>query len=204
MNFRLVHRVTIALWSAIVLFSSPCWSNEASHFFFPFYLVEAVNKHLANNRGKIEMLCSKIRCPAESNPSWRWYGLWMLTIPFFMRLSYDGKVMYIVKFDCVYSFSGITINPGRTLLRRAPRWSAWKKSRPAKASLSYFLMLSVPAGQNFRYCHWMMLRSLGCSSGKESPWLNINIALSLLKWDGPNTGTTHICHACNSFKCWCL
>lgn len=32
-----------------------------------------VNKHLANNRGKIEMLCSKIRCPAESNPSWRWH-----------------------------------------------------------------------------------------------------------------------------------
>ncbi|XP_039774061.1 uncharacterized protein LOC120641844 isoform X2 [Panicum virgatum] len=32
-----------------------------------------VNKQLANNRGKIEMLCSKIRCPAESNPSWRWH-----------------------------------------------------------------------------------------------------------------------------------
>ncbi|CAD6259524.1 unnamed protein product [Miscanthus lutarioriparius] len=32
-----------------------------------------VNKHLANNRGKIEMLCSKIRCPTESNPAWRWH-----------------------------------------------------------------------------------------------------------------------------------
>ncbi|CAN6236303.1 unnamed protein product [Urochloa humidicola] len=32
-----------------------------------------VNKHLADNRGKIEMLCSKIRSPAESNPSWRWH-----------------------------------------------------------------------------------------------------------------------------------
>ncbi|WVZ87214.1 hypothetical protein U9M48_033889 [Paspalum notatum var. saurae] len=32
-----------------------------------------VNKHLADNCGKIEMLCSKIRCPAESNPAWRWY-----------------------------------------------------------------------------------------------------------------------------------
>ncbi|CAL4912422.1 unnamed protein product [Urochloa decumbens] len=32
-----------------------------------------VNQHLANNRGKIEMLCSKIRSPAESNPSWRWH-----------------------------------------------------------------------------------------------------------------------------------
>jgi len=109
--------------------------------------------------------------------------VWALNVDhsIFMHLSYDGKVLYIMNSNRVYSFSGITINPGRTLLRRAPRWSAWKKSRPAKASLSYFLMLSVPAGQNFRYCHWMMLRSLGCSSGKESPWLNINIALSLLK-----------------------
>ncbi|RCV36782.1 hypothetical protein SETIT_8G009000v2 [Setaria italica] len=32
-----------------------------------------VNKHLADNHVKIEMLCSKIRCPAESNPSWRWH-----------------------------------------------------------------------------------------------------------------------------------
>ncbi|CAN6250215.1 unnamed protein product [Urochloa humidicola] len=32
-----------------------------------------VNKYLADNRGKIEMLCSKIRSPAESNPSWRWH-----------------------------------------------------------------------------------------------------------------------------------
>ncbi|KAF8651235.1 hypothetical protein HU200_063482 [Digitaria exilis] len=32
-----------------------------------------VNKHLADNRGKIEMLCAKIRCPAEYNPSWRWH-----------------------------------------------------------------------------------------------------------------------------------
>ncbi|OQU82370.1 hypothetical protein SORBI_3006G221600 [Sorghum bicolor] len=32
-----------------------------------------VNKHLADNRGKIEMLCSKIRCPTESNPAWRWH-----------------------------------------------------------------------------------------------------------------------------------
>lgn len=32
-----------------------------------------VNKHLAYNRGKIEMLCSKIGCPAESNPAWRWH-----------------------------------------------------------------------------------------------------------------------------------
>jgi hypothetical protein len=109
--------------------------------------------------------------------------VWALNVHYsiFMRLSYDGKVLYIVKFNRVYSFSGITINPGRTLLRRAPRWSAWKKSRPAEASLSYFPMLSLPAGQNFRYCHWMMLRSPAYSSGKESPWLNSNIALSLLK-----------------------
>uniref|UniRef100_A0A0A9E738 URB1 C-terminal domain-containing protein n=1 Tax=Arundo donax TaxID=35708 RepID=A0A0A9E738_ARUDO len=32
-----------------------------------------VNKYLADNRGKIEMLFSKIHCPAESNPSWRWH-----------------------------------------------------------------------------------------------------------------------------------
>uniref|UniRef100_A0A0A9CSM8 URB1 C-terminal domain-containing protein n=1 Tax=Arundo donax TaxID=35708 RepID=A0A0A9CSM8_ARUDO len=32
-----------------------------------------VNKYLADNRGKIEMLCSKIHCPAEANPSWRWH-----------------------------------------------------------------------------------------------------------------------------------
>ncbi|KAL6844553.1 hypothetical protein ACP4OV_026226 [Aristida adscensionis] len=32
-----------------------------------------VNRYLSDNRGNIEMLCSKIHCPAESNPSWRWH-----------------------------------------------------------------------------------------------------------------------------------
>ncbi|KAL6651997.1 hypothetical protein ACP70R_010922 [Stipagrostis hirtigluma subsp. patula] len=32
-----------------------------------------VNRYLADIRGNIEMLCSKIRCPAESNPAWRWH-----------------------------------------------------------------------------------------------------------------------------------
>jgi hypothetical protein len=60
-------------YSAFVLLSLYC-NNDASHSLF-FYLDETVNKHLADNRGKIEMLCSKIRCPTESNPAWRWYGL---------------------------------------------------------------------------------------------------------------------------------
>ncbi|XP_062220395.1 LOW QUALITY PROTEIN: uncharacterized protein LOC133919867 [Phragmites australis] len=34
---------------------------------------QAMNKYLADNRGNIEMLCSKIHCPAECNPSWRWH-----------------------------------------------------------------------------------------------------------------------------------
>ncbi|TVU16117.1 hypothetical protein EJB05_39668 [Eragrostis curvula] len=33
----------------------------------------AVNKYLGDKRGTIEMLCSKIRCPAECNPAWRWH-----------------------------------------------------------------------------------------------------------------------------------
>ncbi|GJN26397.1 hypothetical protein PR202_gb14324 [Eleusine coracana subsp. coracana] len=33
----------------------------------------AVNKYLCDNRSTIEMLFSKIRCPSECNPAWRWH-----------------------------------------------------------------------------------------------------------------------------------
>jgi hypothetical protein len=62
---------------AIVLALIDQTNDKLNAFFFV-----SARDHLRKSRDEIVALCSKIHCPAETNPSWRWYCFFI----------YDSKV----------------------------------------------------------------------------------------------------------------